>query len=56
MKMTTSEIKELMDGVYKKFGIKKTPVVTQLEKEYGISINPCKIKQNEKRVSGYCIL
>ena len=54
MRMATNRIKEMMNDVYARHGIKKKGVVTNLLKEYGIAIKPCKITicRNE-RVGGY---
>ena len=43
-----------MTDVYERVGIKKKPVVTNLEKLYGIKVKACKVTiNNGERVSGY---
>ena len=42
-RLTTDEIKSIMNKVYSDFGIKKKGVVSNLEKEYGIRIKAVKI-------------
>lgn len=43
MELTTDRIKELMNEVYQKVGVKKKGKATDLEKLYGFKIHPCKI-------------
>ena len=42
-RMTVDEIRQRMREVYASYGIKKSGVATDLEKEYGISIKAVKI-------------
>lgn len=42
-RFTTSELKSMLSDVYAKYGIKKRPVASDLNKLYGIELKPCKI-------------
>ena len=54
---TTDRIKELMNEVYQKVGVKKKGKATDLEKLYGFKIHPCKILLDDgSRKNGYKII
>lgn len=54
---TTDRIKELMNGVYQKIGIKKKGKASDLENLYGFKIHPCKILMDDgSRKNGYKIV
>lgn len=56
-KFTTDKIKELMNEVYQKVGVKKNGKASDLEKLYGFKIHPCKILMDDgSRKNGYMIL
>lgn len=57
MELTTDRIKELMNEVYQKVGVKKKGKATDLEKLYGFKIHPCKILLDDgSRKNGYKII
>lgn len=57
MKFTTDKIKELMNEVYQKVGVKKTGKASDLVNLYGFNIHPCKILMDDgSRKNGYMIL
>ena len=52
-----NEVKELMNEVYQKVGVKKKGKATDLEKLYGFKIHPCKILLDDgSRKNGYKII
>lgn len=53
-KFTTDKIKELMNEVYQKIGVKKKGKASDLENLYGFKIHPCKILMDDgSRKNGY---
>jgi len=54
---TTDKVKELMNDVYQKIGVKKKGKASDLENLYSFKIHPCKILMNDgSRKNGYKII